>query len=77
MANVLLDLSRLDAGHRTPPDKPTDIAPLLLALAQGFRVRMPRSRLDLYRPSAGNVAARADLASGFGGDREQPARQCD
>ncbi len=40
MANVLLDLSRLDAGHRTPPDKPTDIAPLLLALAQGFHVRM-------------------------------------
>jgi signal transduction histidine kinase len=45
MANVLLDLSRLDVGHRAPPEEAIDIAPYLLALARGSRVRMRASGL--------------------------------
>lgn len=46
MANVLLDLARLESTHRAPPDEPVNIVPIMHDLARDVRVRMQNAGLS-------------------------------
>ena len=40
LANTLLDLSRLESADATAPSETTDLAPVLLSIARGMRIRV-------------------------------------
>lgn len=47
LANVLLDLSRLDEGQAPPPADPVDIRPILLSVGQVMQMQAGQTGIDL------------------------------